>query len=524
MLPMVASRRERVWTVAVLTVALFGICLYCLLVSRYRILWSDELFGWELVRDPSWRHMLRAWQLGADGGGISFYVLCRLWLGLFGHTKLAFRGFSAAGVFLAFATMWALLRRFYRPEIVAITLFTVWLGSRTILWQIVQTRFYGLLLASSALAFLAALPGGVQRGEDETNPTTHLQLLAAFGANFLLVSTHPLGLAYSAALLLAFVLVDGSRKRLRFRLYVAVLCSWSVLLFSMTAIKNSAAVGKPWFWTIKPTLLDLQALYEPLFWPTLPKLVLLVFAVALLWPGERRKMAQAVRQRRYVLLPGLFLALVPVVVWVLSRRGTSYFVDRYLISFTLGIAVLMAEALTQALPRELSWRRPFPLVLTLVAVLLYKAGWDGLHQFPRDLFVPPFDFTGDLALLLPRGEPVLIPRVDVFDLMAYYRDAPDLPILFPTDLQMAEEPESPRGLVSGVNEMLNWRKAGYYSSQIVDSAQFLATAQEFIVVNDASIPWMQQRLGNNPHWKLTKLGDFAHGYWSATIWRVTRQR
>lgn len=77
-------------------------CIVCLGLSFYyshdRLLWSDEILGWMLVPDPSWRHMLYAWRHGADGGGIVFYLMARDWLLAFGESTTAFRLFSAAGI------------------------------------------------------------------------------------------------------------------------------------------------------------------------------------------------------------------------------------------------------------------------------------------------------------------------------------------------------------------------------------------------------------------------------------------
>ena len=60
-------------------------------LSRGRIFWEDEMLGWMLLRDPSWRHMLFAYNQGADGGGFSFYLLGHAWFAVFGQPALGWR-------------------------------------------------------------------------------------------------------------------------------------------------------------------------------------------------------------------------------------------------------------------------------------------------------------------------------------------------------------------------------------------------------------------------------------------------
>ena len=66
-------------------------------MGHQRIFWEDELLGWMLLRDPSWKHMLAGWLKGVDGGGILFYLTGRLWFKVFGASVLSFRMYSATG-------------------------------------------------------------------------------------------------------------------------------------------------------------------------------------------------------------------------------------------------------------------------------------------------------------------------------------------------------------------------------------------------------------------------------------------
>ncbi len=319
-----------------------------------------------LVTDPSWAHALRAWRLGADGGGLGFYVLCRLWLDVFGRNAVAFRAFSAAGVFAGLAGMWFSLRRFYRPEIVATALFAVWFGSQTVLFQMVQTRFYGLLLGAAAWALYAGLRSA--RETDAGEPARLSTLALEFVAHLLLVSTHPFGVLFSGLLLAAALLDDGIARRRRPRFYAVGVLGWAVLLFSWTAMRNSARVGQPWFWTTRPHVMDLVMTFIPDMLPSVHRFALLVLvavAISLLREGGWRRLLVGVAERRSVLLAAWLLISTPLLCWSVSQRGTSYFVDRYFLPYMLGVAVLLTECLTGLFPQQSKRRRPVALGLAL---------------------------------------------------------------------------------------------------------------------------------------------------------------
>lgn len=507
-----SSQRDRLWTICVLGFALLYVVSYTYGISRHRIFWGDELFGWALVTDPSWSHMLRAWNLGADGGGISFYVLCRLWLGILGRSELAFRAFSAAGVFAAFCIMWMVLRRYYQPLAAAGALYIVFLGSPTILNQMIQCRFYGLLLAASALVIYAMT---LRSGSLSKCPS----LTFVFASNLLLVSTHPLGAGFSAVLLGAYFLVDLLSRRPQWASYLAVFASWSVLLFSRTALEASAAVGKPWFWTMKPTFGDLVQYFTPSFSMLQPKLFLLL-AFGLLATSKGRL---AVKMRFDLLLPAAALLFCPVAIWLLSQHGTSYFVARYMIPVSLGVAVVIAEALDAiANSRFLHDGAPVVAVL-LVLVILVPEGRFAFGFYPEHLRFPSSDFTGDLARQLPKNTPIVVTNTNVFQLLEYYRGRSDLPFIYPLDFPLALDRATARDVVSGENEMRNWRSAGYFSPNIRDSAEFLSRTPHFIVLEGGGVPYVEKRLADVTHWRLKRLPDFElSGFWHQRIWDVQR--
>ncbi len=488
-------------------------------------MWSDELFGWMLVTDPSWKHMVRAWNLGADGGGFGFYLLARTWLGVFGRNLFAYRMFSAAGVFAGFVAAWFCLRRFYQPALVAIALTLVWFDSRIALWQMVQTRFYGLLLAAVGWALYLSLRNATESSAG--NVARRTTLLGVLLINLVLVSSHPFGLAYSGLILLAALIDDLWSGRRRPAYYGATIISWLVLIPSRTALENSAKVGKPWFWTTRPKLAELYAIYKPDYSVNLfhGALVLAgIVLVSLLWARQRRAVLSSLTKHRSILIPGVLLSATPVILFVLSLGGTSYFIDRYLCPFLIGIAVLGTELLSQVFVDEVSLEAPLPFLFAaaLGGTVLFQVVDKCMLPYGKSLQIPPKDFTAQLASLLPRNEPVVIQRADLFDLTNYYQHAPNLELLHPLDWQLALAPTSGRWLVSATHEMENWKLAGYYSDQIVYSDPFLKTHSHFAVVADEDAPWFKARIAHQPEWLVQKLGEDAQA--GATIWQVDRKQ
>lgn len=236
-----------------LTVAVLAGVALAVFYSHGRIMWSDELFGWMLATDPSSRHMIEAWNAGADGGGLCFYVLARCWLKVFGQSVLAFRLFSAAGVAAAAVFTFRAARHYVSWGIAVSSVALLWFSSDIVLWQVMQARFYGLLLAGVAGAcYLAVLTA---------HRVTGRLLVLTWVCHTVLVGTHPFGAVYSGVVVLAMVVSDALVRRLRTQLYAAALGGWWVLLVSVRAMRSTAAVGRPHFWTTRPTIGDLENAY-----------------------------------------------------------------------------------------------------------------------------------------------------------------------------------------------------------------------------------------------------------------------
>ena len=519
------SSRKRLEDLAILATAFCLTLIFCVKFSTARIFWSDELFGWMLLKDPSFQHMLKAWRAGADGGGILFYFLGRGWFFLFGPSEMSFRLFSALGIYVGFAAVWVALVPFYPRRLLVPLLFAVWFGTSPTLVHIDEGRFYGMLLGGAGLAFLTAV-------RLSTQDQVRLPLLGgSLAATLVLVGAHPLGLVYSGVLLAAVVIHDIFRRRFRPLVYTSVLAGWSLLLFSREALRNSAAVGKPHFWTVRPHLHDLRMIYSQgthllsALW--ILSIAMLLLAILLRYLTPRSAFEQLGR-RAAVLFPTAALLLVPCLIWIASRRGTSLFTDRYLLPLDIGLVSALTGLLVFGLtvPR---WPSLVPAVGTAIVWLMCLASLaNRWRQYGAVMVYPPYDFTQALARMIPDGVPAVVERADVADLMWVYQPKTALSTFYLLDWDTAMAPESPRGDVSGFHEMSNWRRLGYFSRSIQDSDEFLKSRRDFVVVDDVHEQWFERNIQGGNQWQTELIGVFvpeafsgeSRSTWTAKIWRV----
>lgn len=500
--------------------------------SRGHIFWEDEMLGWVLLTDPSWRHMLAAWKLGADGGSFLFYVSARTWLHLFGATALAFRLYSAFGFGLAFAASWAAARRFYKPGIVAFALFNTFFFSPPMLMQMWNGRFYGLLILAVSLGFWLAFC------LDEAPRPTPIRFYAAvFLVHALLTASHTLGIVFSAFLLAATVWLDLLAKRMRPLLYACGALGWLVLIPERANIINSAQVGKPWFWTTPPTLSSTIGIYTGSSLEILSVLLLLLCLAA--WAflrgraGWRASLKTAYSNRRPVYIVTASMLLCSLAFLAAGLSGTWIFNNRYLLPIIIALVYItceLAQIATSILPltitSEANGRRVFVAASLVFAAVLLLWVFRGKSISPAQP-----DYTAPLTSMLPKGIPVVCEDGFSFAELMGRQHASGVPYMFLLDWDYSVSRSAPRFEVMQYHLMNNWRRAGYFSGAIEPLADFLHQHDAFFVVQAAfTAPGTQPPVGNPIHRRLAldpafQVREFAQldrGSIVNTVWLVCR--
>ncbi len=470
-----------------------------LILSRHRIFWEDEMLGWMLLHDPSWRHSIFAWNHGADGGGFAFYLTGRLWFAVFGASDAAFRLYSAATFGAAFCLLWAILRRFYTLPVTAFALVNTWFFNPVLVSHMAEGRFYGLLMLGVVLAAWLLLRA------DRTPGSPARLCVLFFLAHGLLTTSHTLGVLYSATLLLGLIVLDSiSRRALRPLLYASAATAWLLLLPEHAALAASARVGKPHFWTTPPTLSRFLGAYTS--FSAEVALVLLLLAIALTLSLRQRPatwradlgIAWHTCRPAWVLTAALLA--VPLALTLACLVGPSLFTSRYLMPVAIAQAFLTAEAVTlirwpTLLPAALLTRPVRRVAATLFACLLLA--WIFVHVQRTSIPQHP-NYTDTLTARLPPGIPVVCEDAWAFTEIIGRQHSSGVPYIYLLDWPQSLYPTAPRLEVAEYHLMENWRTVGYFSGSIQPIDDFLRrTPRFFLLHRDPPILMVEpDRIGN----------------------------
>jgi hypothetical protein len=225
----------------------------CVLNSRGHLMWPDEIYTHELTVGRSMPNMIAAWSKGVDGGGILYYLACRLWLDVVGFSELKLRLFSSLGLITALVVLWTSARRYFSVVPVAFAATLVYFTALSVIWQNFNGRFYGMYLAAASLAAAAFLYTANKK------TLTATDLTCVFLAHTLLVGTQVLGVLFSGGIILAMIAFDRLNRRFRPRLYLAATASWLFLVITLHGVLALSAIAKGHFWTLKPAFRNLTA-------------------------------------------------------------------------------------------------------------------------------------------------------------------------------------------------------------------------------------------------------------------------
>jgi hypothetical protein len=448
-----------------------------------RIFWEDELLGWMLLRDPSWKHMLSGWLKGVDGGGILFYLTGRFWFKVFGPSVLSFRMYSATGFAVALAALWASARRFYGPAVVAFALLLTWFTSPVLVQALCEGRFYGLVMGSDAVAVYLFLYLA-----ERTRLSRTLYVLV-FVAHACLVMSHILGVVYSSLIVLTMIIHDLTKRRLRSGLYLTAIAPDLLLIPCLPAIRASAHVGRPHFWSEQPTVAHFFTDFSG-FSATVGILILVgltILVAHLKSQGMLSTLAVAVRQRSAIHLYTAVIFGLPALFLVEGFFAAPLCTPRYLLPTVVGTTFLIAEIITDAAAvlSARARRRP-PLqfaswAVFLAILLLYDFIYLPQHNPLRH------DYTWALTSQLPRHNPVVCEDAFSFIELISLQHSSDVLYTFVLDWKNSVDPKAPRLEVTQYHLMENWKNHGYFSGSIKDRDEFLRITPFFYSISFSDI-------------------------------------
>jgi hypothetical protein len=511
--------------------AVLSLVIACVVCSLHKQAWTDEVFTWRELRDPSLWHLYYAVQHGADGGMPLFYTTAWLWAKAFGTAVLTLRMYSCIAMSAALLVTWRTLRRFYGTWATAFGVLTFWGTSGLVLDENAEARFYGLFMLTVALVLNISTRLIVQPA-----PKLRLLVLSLFSQAALVLS-HVLGILYGGLILLGLILSDAARRRFRPRIYLFNAAGWLALLVWLPSIRASMAVGKPHGWIGKPKLeylfpAYLFAPFQQWFlllerhsgdarWKMVQHLVefsMLIALAVILLLGLRRLLAAEQRASpdpgSALLLTGYLLLSVPLILFVLSYLITPIFVARYMLPSGIGLAIVLADfadarGSDSPAPSRLVWAgaASFLAILPVLSSLVMPplpSSW----QF---LDVQRLDRT------VPANTAVVADWADDFAKLKRYRHSLRAHYYFLLDWPAALA--GPKPAVTSYHLLASNRDAGYYSRSIMDSDAFLCSHTDFVVLDthligqDADGPtWFDQRIRQAPEFAWRILDSFDAPY------------
>ena len=507
--------------------AVLSLVIACVVCSLHKQAWTDEVFTWRELSDPSLWHLYYAVQHGADGGMPLFYTTAWLWARAFGTAVLTLRMYSCVAMCAALVVTWRTLRRFYGTWATAFGILTFWGTSGLVLDENAEARFYGLFLLTVALALNISIRLMVQ-------PAPKLRLLVlSLVSQSALVLSHVLGILYGGLILLGLILSDAAQRRFRPRIYLFHAAGWLALLVWLPSIRASMAVGKPHGWIGKPELAYLFPAY--LFAPFeqwflllerhsggarwrmvhhVAEFAMLIALAVILLLGLRKLLAAEQRTSpdpgSALLLIGYLLLSAPLILFVVSYLVTPIFLARYMLPSGIGLAIVLADfADARGSDSPASSRLVWVVAASFLAILpmLSSLVMPPLRSSKQFLDVQRLDHT------VPENIAVVTDWADDFAKLMRYPRSPHSNYYFLLDWSAALA--GPKPDVTSYHLLSSNRDVGYYARSIQDSDAFLCSHTDFLVLDthligqDADGPtWFDQRVREAPEFTWRKLDSF----------------
>lgn len=498
------NQPSRTWWVVVLLVSLACFVGICVWLSAHRMMWDDEFDAWHLIADPSWKHALASWNLGADGGPPLYYAIGRVIVMFTGPHPLALRLYTTA-CFWAAAVLWIqILKRYFSGTIALGAAALAFLCNPEFIDQLAQVRFYGQLVLAFTLAVWVALK------LEEKQPSRKRCITLSFLAGVFLVVSHPLGIVYSANIAAAQML-GRSPLRNRVAAVAGTVVSWSALLI---VLRGMIAGAQTTNWLQMPSFMALVHFYNnhPLLFArerylsvSLNIALLCLIAYTCWWFLRHRNSAQLRSGSLWLYFcVAVAILLTPVEFFIVSHLYKPLFLPRYMLPYTLGFAALAAAG-TWLLARRVSAKVSKGLaVLAGVAIACIA-----FLSVKEQALSPLSDL--EPILRLAQSEPVVF-QYDTEVLQTHYYTPSRAGNVF--YLLFAPSP--------GSRDTLSAIAAAGYEPELVRDTDFLQQHDEFLYLETPLQPrFYEQDLKGNPDWHSEYVTTINAGGFILRVFRYT---
>lgn len=505
-----AGPRGSRWRLPLLVSLVFLVC--CVWVNGKKPFWADELTCVYLIQDHSFVHMIHALAGGADVVPPFYYVSAWAWARVAGVSQLSLRLHSWFWISIAFAFTWAVMRRRYGYWPASAGCTAAFCLSRLVIYHNSETRFYAV--------FLGVVAFGVwvfdRINESDRISLGQMALIAM--AHAAMVYTHVFGVLYSGSILLAWLMADARQRRWRPFVYASVVAGWLAFLPWLPIFRHQTGIFQHASWIPIPTVTDLLEAFTHKV--NLPLALIIIIGFVLLSGRQRAgKMPrpQTSGQEALFLLGAIFIVLVPLALWIVSRLARSVFWDRYMIPSTIGWAIILSflcEELGLGLGST-GGIGPWVLPALFLAFPLFQALLHPRLPLPNRERLP----TG------LQGLPIAVQTPHTFLPRMYYLGTNNN-YYYVLDWEASVDPRSQPG--SNIyDQTVDGLRRFYAFSHVVDSADFLAEHPRFLYLDQHENAWLDLRLRSNAQYKLTLIPRETPGLLpadsdGADVWLVER--
>lgn len=452
-----------------------------------REFWFDEIFTFYIARLGHIDQILRA--VPPDGNPPLYYLLSGLCLSLMGESELAMRLPSFAGFTFAMFGVYLFVRRRCSAVPAFFALFVI--GMAAIRQHAIDARPYSLVLAFTMLALLCWQIAAERKSH---------RVAALFGIGMGIagaIASHHFGIFQVGIPLAAGEVWHLFRgRRLDLPLFAAAAAGASMLFLTVPfALRTNELLLSH---IRASTAFYQQPRFEHLgSYDMMIDLRLVAIFAVLMLALPRKAAAEpptATAIPGHEIAAAITMALLVPVMMAVTWLTTNYFLYRYAIGASLGVAILMGYA-AAAFGRE-TRRGHVAALLGMAGLVVIIGATDLAHRLHRQDASGP-RANRDLLDAAPAGQPIVVDSVLTYLPMWWYA-APTLQarLRYLTDISHAVRAPDPLGELTLVGERR------FIPNKIDDYGDFIAENRTFLMLcriteagacNDRTA-WVRKRL------------------------------
>src|SRR3954452_1959804 len=306
-----------------------------LLCAYWKPLNHDELFTYEIARQPGFADVWRALRAGADFHPPLDFLLRHLSMRLFGESEVAFRLPSIIAIWIALGCLYSFVAR--RTSALYGLIAALIPLSTPVFEYAYEGRAYAWMVAFAALALVPC-----QRST-EGSRTAPVVLAGSLAA---LVWSHYYGVLAFVAIGAGELVRTWDRRKVDWRIWGALSAGVIGLLSLWPFIRAARQLGAA-YWS-KVGIIQAVSMYST-FLERLSPAAVAAIAILLVTGWSSRLRGGQRRARRHEIAAVAGFVLLPVIAYLLAKTATGAVVPRYVLLTVTGLAIGIAFAGWEAL-------------------------------------------------------------------------------------------------------------------------------------------------------------------------------